>query len=476
MNPLPRLPSRLDSGLRRLGTWAEQVPFGFKLFGAFAAIIVVGVSMVFLLFSGELEPSFRAFSQDNSRAHTRAMTSFFAYYYAQNGSWQGVERLIIPTDEAHQRTMSEHFILLGNDGQAVTPDMASHATSLAQNPQALERGVPVMVAGQRVGTLLTEAMLGTPSALEWGFLASINRTITLAGLAAVVVAGLLGALLLWQTMRPLRRLTVATLQIARGDLQQRVPTGSRDELGRLAQAFNTMAEKLAYSEQLRKQMVADIAHELRNPLAVVRANLEAILDGVFQPNRERIVAIRDETLLLHRLIGDLRDLSLADAGELHLHQSNLSVHDLLEHMAALFKPQFSAKGVQLDVEMPSAPLQVQADSERIGQVLSNLLSNALRYTPAGGRVVAKAWNGGREVLLAVEDTGSGISDRDLPHVFERFWRADLSRTRMSGGSGLGLAIAKQLVEAHGGKIWAESTLGQGTKFTFSLPRPTSFSP
>jgi len=469
MNPLRQLPSKLGSRLRRLGQWAEQVPFGIKLFGAFAAIIVVGVGMVFLLFSRELGPSFRAFSQDNSRAHTRAMASFFAYYYAQNGSWQGVERLMAPTDEAHERTMSEHFILLDAAGQAVTPDMASHARSLAQNPQALASGVAVMVAGQRVGTLMTEAMLGTPSTLEWGFLASINRTITLAGLAAVVVAGLLGALLLWQTMRPLRRLTAATLQIAGGDLEQRVEIHSKDDLGRLAQAFNTMAEKLAHSEQLRKQMVADIAHELRNPLAVVRANLEAILDGVFQPNRERILAIRDETLLLHRLISDLRDLSLADAGELNLHQSSVGVQDLLERTTSLFRPQFSAKSVQLNLETPPTPLQVQADSDRVGQVLSNLLSNALRYTPAGGQVTVKAWNGGPKIFVAVADTGSGISSEDLPHVFERFWRADPSRARMSGGTGLGLAIAKQLVEAHGGQIWAESALGQGTKFTFSLP-------
>jgi signal transduction histidine kinase len=265
--------------------------------------------------------------------------------------------------------------------------------------------------------------------------------------------------------------------IADGDLGRRVEVRSDDEIGRVARSFNRMAESLAQADAQRQNMMADIAHELRTPLTVIQGNLEALMDGVYDLTPENIAAVHRHTVVLSRLVADLRDLALAEAGQLRLERKPISLAQVIAQVSEGLEAQAREKGVTLKIEASDALPPVEADEQRIAQVLFNLMSNALRHTSSGGTITTSAelraerpLQGNGRVLVSVRDTGMGIPPEDLPHVFERFYRADRSRARATGGSGLGLTIAKQIVEAHGGQIWAQSWLGAGSTFAFSLPR------
>jgi two-component system OmpR family sensor kinase/two-component system sensor histidine kinase BaeS len=269
--------------------------------------------------------------------------------------------------------------------------------------------------------------------------------------------------------RPLAHLTEATRDVAAGDLDVRVPSHYPGEAGELASAFNQMTEDLARADELRRNLTADVAHELRTPLSVIRGKLEGVLDGVYPATPEHLEPVVQETELLTRLVEDLRLLAHAEAGQLALKRQPMAIGDLLRDAQVNFSPQAADRGVTLALDLPGDLPPVMADRRRIAQVLGNLLSNALRHTPEGGCVTLSAAEKEETVEVAVSDTGAGIPSEDLPYVFERFWRGDASRSRVSGGTGLGLAIAKQLVEMHGGEIGVDSTLGEGAVFRFTLP-------
>ena len=269
--------------------------------------------------------------------------------------------------------------------------------------------------------------------------------------------------------RPIQELTAATRAVAEGNLSQKVEVRSHDELGQLAASFNLMSERLARVQNLRRQMTADIAHELRTPLSLVLGHADAIEEGTLPPTPETMAVIRDEALRLERLIDDLLTLSHADAGELRFTPRLARPSLLLEEAARAFQPQASQKDIHLTVEPAEDVGEAWLDPDRMGQVLRNLLSNALRHTPAHGEIRLSAARSGESVEMRVSDTGPGIAPEDLPHVFERLYRADRSRTRESGGSGLGLAIARSIVASHGGTISAESTFGEGTTIVIRLP-------
>jgi signal transduction histidine kinase len=301
-----------------------------------------------------------------------------------------------------------------------------------------------------------------------------TRAVTMALVAAVIVGGLLAllvaALFSRRVLRPVDALTAAARRMGRGDLQQRVAVSTRDEIGQLGQAFNTMAEGLERTERLRRQMVTDIAHELRTPLTNLRGYLEALRDGVYAPSPETLASLHEEAVLLAQLVDDLQDLTLADAGQLSLHREPLRLADALVRAQQALLPQAEDKGVQLRVEPPASALpNALADDRRVGQILRNLISNAIRHTPPGGQVVLSAATSPDGVEVVVRDTGEGIAAEHLPHVFERFYRADSSRARATGGAGIGLAVVKQLVEAHHGRVTVQSTPGEGSTFRFALP-------
>ncbi len=286
-----------------------------------------------------------------------------------------------------------------------------------------------------------------------------------------LVVGFLGRWAFRNIGSPLADVMAAADAVSSGDLQVRLQENMPGELGRLAQSFNRMTTELERAEQQRRNLTADVAHELRTPLHVIQGNLEGILDGVYEPTPEQISSTLEETRLLARLVDDLQTLSLAEAGQLPLHPVECSVSDLLADTATSFSGQSASQGVDLEVDLPveAQNLDVFADPDRLAQVLGNLVSNALRYTPQGGKITLGAQPIPEGVRLRVTDTGSGIPPGDLPYIFDRFWRADRSRARTAGaGSGLGLAIAKQIVRAHGGTITAESKPGQGTTFLIDL--------
>ncbi len=313
-----------------------------------------------------------------------------------------------------------------------------------------------------------EQMMGPA---EQAYLAAVENAVWLAGGLAALAAVALSLLFARQISGPVQALTVAARRMGGGDFDQRVLVRTRDELGELAAAFNSMAEAVGRQEMLRRQMAVDIAHELRTPLAVIQANLEAMLDGVRPLSAEAVADVHQETQLLARLVTDLRDLSLAETGQLPLRKEPTDLGVLAQASIARFSSRAEEKGVRLAVEAADDLPPANVDPDRIAQVLGNLMDNALRHTPPGGEVAVKLGSdAGRDrVQLTVRDTGRGIPAEHLPNVFERFYRADRARSRAAGGSGIGLAVVKQLVEAHGGRVWAESLPGQGASFGFALP-------
>jgi signal transduction histidine kinase len=341
-------------------------------------------------------------------------------------------------------------------------------------PGAEKKSVPIDVDGETVGWLSFDASgenaFSTPESPESGFLERVNRAILFGALGATVIALLLGILLARTISRPVRELTAATHIVAQGQLGHQVPVRASDELGELATSFNQMSADLARSNKLRRQMTADIAHELRTPLSVILGYTEALSDSKLEGTPETFDVLHDEARHLSRLIDDLRTLSLADAGELPLTPRPIRPRALLERAASAYSEQARQRNISLQVRAEQHLPEIEVDPDRMAQVFSNLVSNALRYTNEGGQILLTAQPIDRAIILQVQDNGIGIAPGDLPHIFERLYRADISR-RENGESGLGLAIAKSIVDAHSGAITVQSALGAGATFTVQLPIP-----
>ena len=336
----------------------------------------------------------------------------------------------------------------------------------------------MMMGGDGQGMMMgPTGMLGRGQALmQQAALERVNQAVLIGGLIALTAALAIGFFVFRAITRPIDQLTRAAHQLAQGDLSARVVVDDQaarlgsDEISELGAAFNTMAGNLQQSEQVRRDMTADIAHELRTPLAVMRGNLEAMLDGVYPFDAEHLTPVLNQVNLLTRLVEDLRTLARAEAGQLPLEKRATDLKALIHSTLASFKAQAAAQQVLLRAELAPDLPAVEIDPDRMQQTIGILISNALRYTPRQGSITVTAKADRASVTIEVADTGSGIAPEDLPHVFDRFYRADKSRARESGGSGLGLAIAKGIVEAHGGSIAAHSEAGHGTTLQVSLPR------
>ncbi len=296
----------------------------------------------------------------------------------------------------------------------------------------------------------------------------LNTVVVAAGISGFL-AMIAGTWLFWQITRPLVRLRDAAEQVAAGKLETRVRVKRKDEVGRVGLAFNHMAGQLQRQEGLRKQMVADIAHELRTPLSVMQVNLEAMADELLPASPEELDGLHLEVIRLSRLVEDLRLLSLADAGTLQLQTDPIDANALVEKAVRRMKPQAEARGVILGASLSTRPAPISGDEDKLQQVLANLISNALRFTPSGKRVQVSAQASRQYVTLQVSDEGPGIDPADLPDLFERFYKGDRSRSRNDSGSGLGLSIVKQLVELHGGQVSASLPESGGLQVTISLP-------
>lgn len=453
----------------------------FKLLLAFALAGLLGFGLQFLLMENVTLLRFRNYL-DNSRVRDIAMRSL--NYYRENGSWSGVEKIIPPPppplngdpnrplpNNAGEAARSGPGLLIGlldAENRVIIPiegTRPGEIVDLKDFPLRQE----LILDGKRIGTALRLTTRERLTPEEHAFVLTLQRSLLWSGGIALLLASGLGIVMAVSLVRPLRRLTEASQRFTLRDSLSPLREG-RDEVGQLAKAFNQMSSDLSDADRQRRQMLADIAHDLGTPLTVVSGYVQSMRDGKLQATPERLETIYDELRLLQNLIDDLRLLSLADAGKLTLNREEIAPSVLLSTVQKAFQHRAEKAGITLSVDASKSLPNIVVDSERIRQVLGNLVNNALRHTPQGGQIRLVGWTQANAVLLEVQDTGVGIAPEKLPHIFERFYRADESRNTENGeGSGLGLAIAKAIVELHGGEIIAESVPGEGTSMKIRLP-------
>ncbi len=434
-----------------------------RLLLATILVVVIAVGATAVVASRRTVGEFQRYVERRGMMEDRRLGFVLARAYDQTRSWEQVQ----PEIESLGQASGERIVIADTAGKIVAD---SERKLLGKSvdvtwPQPL---AIIRADGVAVGSLYINPVTGTsPAALL--FLANVNRSLLYGALLAALAAVIVTFAVSGRILRPVERLTEAARRMERGDRTVRVAIESEDEIGQLAHAFNALAGSLAQQEQLRRNMVSDVAHELRTPLTNLRGYLEAARDGLLAPDAALVDNLYEETMLLNRLVADLQELAQAEAGQLTLLRQPVALPAVIEQAAAMFRPQADARGLALDVALPPGLPPVDADPERVGQVLRNLLANAFAYTPAGGRIIvtAETWPG--QVAVSVRDTGAGIAAEHLPHIFDRFYRADRARARQTGGAGLGLAIARQLIRAHGGDITATSAPGAGSTFTFTLP-------
>ncbi len=441
----------------------------FKLTLAFLLIGIIGVLVFGLLVGQRTQREFERFLSDRDQSMLLQMLSD---YYERNNGWLGVD---VAMSNTPQHSFYSQGIVLANNtgtvvlgnndfpvGSALPQTKIAEAQMLRENDQIAGYVLFTPIRGPR----------GNPPPIDPGFLQRVLSAAVISAGITMLVALVLGAILARTLTRPLSELTAATKAMAGGDLKQSVKVRSKDEIGQLANSFNQMSSDLARNIQSRRQMTADLAHDLRTPLSILRGYTEGLKEGRLDGDPSLYDVMHDEVEHLQHLVEDLRMLSLADAGELTLSKRAIDPRALLERTGLAYFVQAEQQGVVIRVDALKDLPSINVDTGRMTQVLNNLVSNALRHTRQG-EVVLAASQVGDTVQLRVSDTGSGIAPEHLPYVFDRFYRADASRRRDTASdgdsSGLGLAIAKAIVEAHGGTITATSIVGKGTTMVVVLP-------
>jgi two-component system sensor histidine kinase BaeS len=429
----------------------------------FVSLIAIGLATIFIW--GRISYEFNRYVTDQRQNEfVIAATA----YYQNNNSWNGVDTylrtqgLLPPLPESNPPP--QPYVLIDTNREVLIAS-APYIVGEKVKKGIIDKGVPVKVNGQVVGTVISTGQPLVRKPIDQKYADQINQSLWLAGVGGMLIALILGLLLARSLTRPVREITNATREMARGKLEQQVPVHSKDELGELAQSFNQMSADLARANQSRRQMTADIAHDLRNPLTVIGGYLESLRDGKLKPTPERFEIMQSEVQHLQRLVEDLRMLSLADSGELKLYLQNVAPGELLERVASAYHHQAEQQNINLNIEVEPDLPEITIDLERMEQVLGNLVNNALRYTPEGGEISLSAKQAEGSLIVSVKDNGSGISPDVIPHIFERSYRGDTSRS--GNESGLGLAIAKSIVELHGGSIRAESGKN-GSEFFITL--------
>jgi signal transduction histidine kinase len=437
----------------------------------FVAITLVTVVSVAVLADVSASQAFRQYVARQDMVVQSGLLDDLAIFYQRNGTWNGVEAILssAPGSGAGRGGRGHPALLLADSRGQIVYDERTTRNGGTLTTDERANALPVVVNGQTVGYLVVSATTSgnLPSAAQT-FLDQLRNTLIIVALAVGGLGILLGFLISRSLAAPLSNLARAARAFAARDWDRRVKVGGTKEIAEVGQAFNEMASEIQRTEILRRNLVADIAHELRTPLAVMQGSLQALLDEVYPLERSEIATLYDEARLLTRLVDDLRELSLADAGQLPLQMQAVEVAPILNATAAQYTIAAEAQDVRLDVSVGEQLPCVRADPDRLAQVVRNLLVNALRHTPGGGRIQLTAAPNGT-MRISVSDTGEGIAAEDIAHVFERFYRADPSRERSQGSTGLGLAICKAWVEAMGGEIAVESAAGQGSRFWFTLP-------
>jgi len=466
----------------------------WKLAGALVLVVLVSVGVMAVLTNRNTSTQFQQYQQFENEAYSWQIVETLQEYYDRNSNWDGVHDVL----HALLRMNIERLILTDSSGTIIS-DTQDSSTGQSVDLSSLT-GTDIEVDGDAVGTvyIYEHTMIGgmgrgpmsgrmqqpvsTPTPVttavvtpQDSFINRVNNYLWIAALIASAVALVVGIFITRQITRPLKELSFGAKQISVGNLRYRVKSKSKDELGELSEAFNEMAVKLESSEQARKRLISDVSHELKTPLTIIEGTVRGIEDGVFHADEEHLGVIKEQTSMLTSLIGELRVLSMAEAGVLKLELQPVNMVDLILSKISQFETQAKEKSIRMKLNSIGQIPDVMVDRRQIDQVITNLLSNALRHTPEGGLIVIgtkykpveekteKAW-----LVISVTDNGEGITEEHLPHIFDRFYRIEGSRARSEGGTGLGLAIVKQLVQAHGGQVWVHSEVGKGTSFYFSL--------
>ncbi len=467
------------------GSWFARIwpnRLWIRLAGIFLVVALGTITLGSLLINSALNRQFQDYVYKNEEVRDKRIVETLAELYRTNGNWD-----LLRWQAPHMGMMTGVRVrVLDNSGGLVydsASDWRGHMRMMwnmgfqsqedATGADQPSVSLPIVVNGERVGTALLTSLdrQGIWSRQDELFRRTINRSIINAGIAAGLFAVLASFLVARRIVHPLQSVTEAARAMQAGDYGQRVEIATDDEIGELGQAFNKMAGHLQEVELLRRKLTADVAHELRTPLSTIRSYVEAFQDGVMPPDKEHLTAIQEEVIRLVQLVNDLQELSVAENKAANIRTVPADLREVAATVAERLRPLFVEKGLELSVELPEEPVPMRIDANAMNRVLHNLLFNAYKYTEPGGRVAVAAEIAphGMEARLSVADTGIGIAPEALPHIFERFYRADESRARDTGGTGIGLTIAKELVEAQGGRIEVESRQGQGSTFTVVLP-------
>ncbi|MCE9647781.1 MAG: HAMP domain-containing protein [Chloroflexi bacterium] len=439
-----------------------------KLILAFLAVSLISI---FVVVASTRFSTNREFDKFLSNQYETELATELARYYEINNTWDQVDRAYLGQTAMQfgpQGDRPSNFCVTDAKGIVVMESFA-HKIGDTVNAEILKTATPIQSSSQTIGYLLIERPPDRRDPMGDEFIKRLDLSLLVTAIGTIILASIFGTFLSRTISRPIRELTRATHEMAGGKFGQQVPVRSRDEIGELASSFNKMNDDLARSFNLRKQMTADIAHELRTPLSLIIGHAEGVHDGVLPPSRENFEIIREEAGRLEQLVNDLRTLSLADAGELSMDFQSVEINKLLGDLKSHYMVHFNQKRIALDLEPAPASLRANLDPVRFTQVLTNILENALRYTPENGRVLIASIEKNGNIEIVIQDNGEGVSPGDAAHLFDRFYRADSSRTRDEGGSGLGLAIAKSIIEMHHGRVWAESQKGKGLAVHILLP-------
>jgi len=459
-----------------------------RLIVSFVAIIFLSIVLFIVVSNRVVYDRFSDLVIRSGTNFSRRIVPILEGYYENNGSWEGIEDLVFDMAGAHDMAglgrnrpenlnaaiprlmitaQDERFILI--DGDVVVFDSNPDGLPINDPDNLVKYGTPIVVNGEQVGTFLVASTMGILSESQNIFIDRVNQSLIWVGLLSIILVFLVAV---WQSrtiVKPLHQMADAANRLAKGDYNQRVAVNRNDELGDVATAFNQMASDLAQQEDIRRQMMADVAHELRTPLSILRIDLESMEDGLMDTNPENIRNLQSEVTYLSNLVEDLRMLSMADAGDLRVEKSRIELNSLAREMVERQQNAARERKISLKANYANHEIFVMGDSQRLSQVLVNLLSNAIQHTPPGHEICTQIELDGQTAIVSVMNTGSWILRDDLTRIFDRFYRVEQSRNRDHGGSGLGLSIARSLVEAHGGRIWADSVEGKSTTFKFSLP-------
>ena len=475
-----------------------KISIGSRLILAFSLVILLTTISIAILITTTADSEVSIFVNEGTEKASKKWADKLGEYYEEQQSWKGVEDYIwflttdsyidtllnrpvqqTPSDKNNSSSeqpiisdlnLLDRSLILVNNMKLVEASLNNDefeiGTSISE--QTLNEGTKINFNGQIIGWVLVG--YNTEDIFLTKFIKTFNVRLIyislLIGIAGIIVAFILSS----QMTRPLRDLIKATKNISAGNLNENVKISDIDEIGILGNSFNQMAQRLQNAEKRRQQIVADMSHELRNPLSVVQANLEGMIDGILPSKTENIEKVHQQTIILSKLIEDLRLISMAESGELRLYKQKTDINALTQKILDDFKITIQKKNIKLETEISTTPILISIDPIRIEQVLNNIISNALRYVAKNDSIFIQIKENLKTIEIIIKDSGPGIEKNKQRYIFDRFYRVDKSRSRQEGGSGLGLSIAKELIQAHEGTISLKSDLGKGTTFTISMPK------